>query len=108
MVQVRPVRVVTWAERPELAERGVPSSEVWPEYNLHGDVFDEHFVNARTSKLSRDALAGVEDDVRSDVRGAAFDRVLADPLVGRREHDARDVLFGRALLDRDRNSHQPW
>jgi hypothetical protein len=32
------VRVVTWAERPELADRGVPSADVWPEYNLHGDV----------------------------------------------------------------------
>src|SRR3954465_12826645 len=38
------MRVVTWAERPELADRGVPSSDVWPEYNLHGDVFDEHWA----------------------------------------------------------------
>ena len=35
------VRVVTWAERPELADRGPASEQVWPEYNLHGDVFDE-------------------------------------------------------------------
>ena len=28
----------TVAERPDLAERGVDSSRVWPEYNRHGDV----------------------------------------------------------------------
>ena len=38
------VRVVTWAERPDLAERGPASEDVWPEYNLHGDVFDEAMV----------------------------------------------------------------
>ena len=27
---------MTWAERPDLAERGPPSEAVWPEYNLHG------------------------------------------------------------------------
>ncbi|MBK9738537.1 MAG: hypothetical protein IPO93_03265 [Actinobacteria bacterium] len=32
------LRVYTFAERPDLAETGVPSSDVWPEYNLHGDV----------------------------------------------------------------------
>jgi hypothetical protein len=37
------VRLVTWAEDPSLAERGVPSAGVWPEYNLHGDVFDAHW-----------------------------------------------------------------
>jgi len=37
------VRLLTWAERPDLAERGPPSNAVWPEYNLHGDVFDEHW-----------------------------------------------------------------
>jgi len=35
------LRVVTWAERPELAARGPASEDVWPEYNLHGDVFDD-------------------------------------------------------------------
>jgi GNAT superfamily N-acetyltransferase len=34
------VRVLTWAERPELAERGPASDEVWPEYNRHGDVVE--------------------------------------------------------------------
>jgi GNAT superfamily N-acetyltransferase len=35
------VRLFTWAERPDLAERGPASDEVWPEYNMHGDVFDD-------------------------------------------------------------------
>jgi GNAT superfamily N-acetyltransferase len=35
------VQVVTWAERPDLAARGPASEDVWPEYNLHGDVFDD-------------------------------------------------------------------
>jgi GNAT superfamily N-acetyltransferase len=33
-------QLFTWAERPELAERGPDSADVWPEYNRHGDVFD--------------------------------------------------------------------
>ncbi len=28
------------AERPDLWDRGIPSAEVWPEYNLHGDVLN--------------------------------------------------------------------
>jgi GNAT superfamily N-acetyltransferase len=35
------VRLLTWAERPDLRERGPKSGAVWPEYNLHGDVFDD-------------------------------------------------------------------
>jgi GNAT superfamily N-acetyltransferase len=38
------VRIVTWAERPELADLGPPSASVWPEYNLHGDVFDDWWM----------------------------------------------------------------
>jgi hypothetical protein len=34
-------RVLTWAERPDLAERGPASALVWPEYNRHGDVFGD-------------------------------------------------------------------
>jgi GNAT superfamily N-acetyltransferase len=34
------VRLLTWAERPELARMGPAAEDVWPEYNLHGDVFD--------------------------------------------------------------------
>jgi hypothetical protein len=35
------VRLFTWEERPDLAERGPDSADVWPEYNLHGDAFDD-------------------------------------------------------------------
>jgi hypothetical protein len=35
------VRLFTWDERPELAALGPAAEEVWPEYNLQGDVFDE-------------------------------------------------------------------
>jgi hypothetical protein len=35
------LRLLTWAERPDLAERGPASDEVWPEYNRHGDVMSE-------------------------------------------------------------------
>ncbi|MFF5076230.1 hypothetical protein ACFY36_04210 [Actinoplanes sp. NPDC000266] len=33
--------IYTVAERPELAEKGIPSAEVWPEYNLHGDRLNQ-------------------------------------------------------------------
>jgi hypothetical protein len=35
-----PLSLHTAAERPDLWERGIPSSDVWPEYNLHGDVLN--------------------------------------------------------------------
>lgn len=31
----------TAAERPDLWERGIESGDVWPEYNLHGDVLNQ-------------------------------------------------------------------
>lgn len=31
----------TAAERPDLWARGIPSEDVWPEYNLHGDVLNQ-------------------------------------------------------------------
>ncbi|XVU28571.1 hypothetical protein ACQPZJ_16435 [Actinoplanes sp. CA-054009] len=34
-------RMFTVAERPELADKGIPSAEVWPEYNLHGDRLNQ-------------------------------------------------------------------
>src|SRR5829696_2117723 len=38
-LRVVPVCLYTWAERPDLAERGPASSAIWPEYNRHGDAF---------------------------------------------------------------------
>ena len=37
------VRLLTWEEHPELARLGPAAEDVWPEYNLHGDVFDERW-----------------------------------------------------------------
>lgn len=34
------VTLHTAAERPDLWERGIDSTDVWPEYNLHGDVLN--------------------------------------------------------------------
>jgi hypothetical protein len=34
------VSLHTAAERPDLWERGIDSADVWPEYNLHGDVLN--------------------------------------------------------------------
>jgi GNAT superfamily N-acetyltransferase len=36
-----PLCVVTWAQRPDLVGRGPRAEDVWPEYNLHADVFDD-------------------------------------------------------------------
>ena len=33
----------TAAERPDLWERGIESEDVWPEYNLHGDVLNQYW-----------------------------------------------------------------
>ena len=33
----------TVSERPDLWERGIASEDVWPEYNLHGDVLNQHW-----------------------------------------------------------------
>ena len=56
------MRLVTWTERPELADHGIPSSEVWPEYNLHGDVFDEYW-GALEGELPEFQFALLEGDV---------------------------------------------
>lgn len=37
------VSLHTAAERPDLWERGIASDDVWPEYNLHGDVLNEYW-----------------------------------------------------------------
>jgi GNAT superfamily N-acetyltransferase len=38
------VRLISWAERPDLAEPGPPAEAVWPEYNLYGDVFEDWWL----------------------------------------------------------------
>ena len=40
-MQIVSVQLFTWAERPDLADRGPDSKDVWPEYNLHGDLHED-------------------------------------------------------------------
>ena len=42
MIRV-PLTLHTAAERPDLWERGIDSADVWPEYNLHGDVLNTYW-----------------------------------------------------------------
>jgi hypothetical protein len=60
------VRLFTWAERPELSERG--PTGVWPEYNHHGDVFDEYW----------DALLDELPEYQFALYDEAADAVLAE------------------------------
>jgi GNAT superfamily N-acetyltransferase len=66
------VRLLTWAERPDLAERGPASELVWPEYNLHGDVFADWWVPL-LEELPEYQFALYDD---------AADRVLAEAHTG--------------------------
>ena len=54
------VRLLTWAERPDLVERGPSSEEVWPEYNRHGDVF-EHWWTPLLEELPEYRFALYDD-----------------------------------------------
>lgn len=35
--------IYSYAERPELDDLAIPSLDVWPEYNLHGDIVNAHW-----------------------------------------------------------------
>src|SRR4051794_33063871 len=105
------VRVVTWAERPDLAERGPASDAVWPEYNLHGDVFDDWWTplleelpdyqfalydesadavlaEAHTGPLTWDGHDGTLPD--------SIDAALEQAVAGRRAGRAADTLCALA------------
>jgi hypothetical protein len=56
------VRLFTWEERPDLAERGPDSADVWPEYNLHGDAFDDWWEPLLDAAQSQLALYDEETD----------------------------------------------
>jgi hypothetical protein len=66
------VQLRTWAERPDLAERGPAASEVWPEYNTHGDVFDDWW----------DPLLDELPDFQFALYDEEADRVLAEGHTG--------------------------
>jgi hypothetical protein len=66
------VRLFTWAERPDLAERGPRSLDIWPEYNVHGDVFDDYW----------DALLDELPEYQFALYDEAADAVLAEGHTG--------------------------
>jgi len=69
------VRVLTWAERPDLVERGPRSEEVWPEYNRHGDVFEDWWTPL-LDELPEYQFA-LYDDAADDVLAEAHTGPLA-------------------------------
>jgi hypothetical protein len=62
------VRIATAENRPDLWARGVPDEDVWPEYNLHGDVLNRYWY-----RLEED-LPGFQFVIYDD----ATDEVLAE------------------------------
>jgi len=42
---VVPISLYSVAERPDLDAVGIPPRDVWPEYNLHGDVVNSHWAS---------------------------------------------------------------
>jgi GNAT superfamily N-acetyltransferase len=57
---------VPYSERPELIDdRGVPSADVWPEYNLHGDVLNPLWP--RLFELFPDCQLALYDAERDEV-----------------------------------------
>jgi GNAT superfamily N-acetyltransferase len=92
------LRLLTWAERPDLAERGPASEDVWPEYNLHGDVMSDWW----------EPLLDELPEYQFALYDEAADRVLAEahtgPLVwngdDRELPDGIDAALVRAVSER--------
>lgn len=83
------VRLLTWAERPDLAERGPPPKDVWPEYNLHGDVFDEWWT----------PLLEELPEYQFALYDAAADAVMAEGHTGPLEWDGDDGMLPAGIDD---------
>ena len=79
------MRVVTWEERPELADRG--PTGVWPEYNHHGDVFDVYW-DAVLDAFPQYQFALVDEET---------DRVLAEGHTGPLAWDGSDASLPRGI-----------
>jgi GNAT superfamily N-acetyltransferase len=101
------VRLLTWAERPDLAERGPASELVWPEYNLHGDVFADWWAPLLEElpdyqfALYDDAADGVLAEAHTGPLAwngdpaelpAGIDDALQRVVTGRRDDRAVDTL----------------
>lgn len=74
-------RLITWAEHPELAARGPASEAVWPQYNLHADVFDDWWAPLEED-LSEYQFALVDEET---------DTVLAEGHTGPLDWDGDDA-----------------
>jgi hypothetical protein len=77
------VQRITWEERPELADRGPRSEDVWPEYNLHGDVFDEWWA----------PLMVESPDLQFALYDTERDQVLAEAHTGALVWDGEDATL---------------
>ena len=104
------VRLFTWADRPDLAERG-PSSDVWPEYNHHGDVFDDYW-GAMLAELPQYQFALYDEDADAVLAEGhtapltwdgddatlpdGIDAALRDAITGHRAGRAPDTLCAMA------------
>jgi GNAT superfamily N-acetyltransferase len=83
------VRLFTWAERPDLAERGPASDEIWPEYNLHGDVFGDWW----------DPLLDELPEFQFALYDEAADAVLAEAHTGPLAWDGDDGTLPAGIDD---------
>lgn len=77
----------TAAERPDLWERGIDSADVWPEYNLHGDV-----LNAYWGRLDREL-----PDFQFVLYDEETDRVLAEGHTAPFEWDGDDATLPEGI-----------
>ena len=92
------VQLFTWAERPDLADRGPDSKDVWPEYNLHGDLHEDWW-GPLLEELPEYQFALYDDDHRRGARGSAYRPVgmgRGRPLPSRRHRRRLDAHRGSA------------
>lgn len=113
------MRAVSARERPDLQDR-VDSSEVWPEYNRHGDVLNRYwgrlldelpdfqfvFVDDDGQVLAQGHTAPIAWDGSVDGLPAGIDGAVA----GAFERPGRDALCALAveILDRDADAGRYW
>src|SRR6478735_6293209 len=90
------MRVVTWAQQPELASRGIDSAAVWPEYNLHGDIFDA-FWEPLLERFPAYQFAVLDDD----------DTVLAEGHTGPLAWDGLDASLPSGIDEALRRVGEP-
>ena len=98
------VCLLTWAERPDLGERGPESRSIWPEYNLHGDAFHDLW-NPLLEELP-DYQFALYDDVADVVLAEAHTGPLAWDGDDRTLPDGIDAAL-RLVVDGNRAGRVP-